>query len=314
MEFELAYIAERDTDFALMREISLSTEVQKLFLKKVDEEGTLVKVFHSLVQEEKAGKFGESDVVFIFRRPDKSCFALLIEDKVAASAQPEQRERYELRASKLEKKLGLKGHYIILFAPQKYLDKESSKKYDLQISHESIAALCVDELDKQVFVGSCKVKQSGKKQIDYEITDFWNNLIDYIDEEYPDLQFNKDKVDRGPRSGWTEFGTSINSIRVVYKSNLNVIDLTFYKMAGKRNDVIPIFEKLGIDFGDSYFKDVTGSLALRKNLPSSLKTDFRKPFDSQKDKMHKIIDEVCKMVEMVKIIGNSKYSSAFLHQ
>ena len=311
MEFELAYIAERDTDFALMREMSLSNEIQNLFLKKVGESGILVKVFHSLVEEEKAGKFGESDVVFIFQRPDDSCFAILIEDKVAASAQPEQRERYELRALKLETKLGLRGHYVVLFAPQKYLDKASSKKYELQVSHESIINLCVDDLDKRVFIDSCKVKQGGKKQIDYEITIFWNNLIDYIDEFYPDLLFTKDKIDRGPRSGWPEFGTSVSGIRVVYKSDINVIDLTFDKMAGKRNEVITIFENMGIDLDDRYFKDISGSLALRKNLPTSLKTDFRKPFNNQKDKINKIVNEVYKMIEIVKRIGNSKYSSIF---
>ena len=311
MEFELAYIAERDTDFALMREMSLSREVQNLFLKEVGESGILVKVFHSLVEEEKAGKFGESDVVLIFQRPDMSLFAIYVEDKVAASAQPEQRSRYDLRASKLEAKLGLNGHHVVLFAPQQYLDKDSSKEYKKQVSHESIINLCVDELDKQVFIDSCKVKQRGKNKIDFAITDFWNDLIDYIDDKYPDLLFTKDKIDRGPRSGWPEFGTNVNSIRVVYKSNINVIDLTFNKMAGKRNDIITIFEKIGIDLDDRYFIDVTGSLALRKNLPSILKTDFRKPFDTQKDKINKIIDEVCNMVEIVKKIGNSKYSSFF---
>ena len=46
MDFELAYIAERDTDFALMREASLSKDVQNLFLRKVGESGTLVKIIH----------------------------------------------------------------------------------------------------------------------------------------------------------------------------------------------------------------------------------------------------------------------------
>ena len=166
MDFELAYIAERDTDFALMREASLSKDVQNLFLRKVGESGTLVKIIHSLTQEEEPGKVGESDVVLIFERPDKSRFAIFVEDKIAASAQPRQRKRYELRAPKLETELGLKGHYVVLFAPKKYLDKETSQDYKLQISHESVVDLCVDELDKKVLNDSCKVKQHGKTQID----------------------------------------------------------------------------------------------------------------------------------------------------
>ena len=311
MDFELAYIAERDTDFALMREASLSKDVQNLFLRKVGESGTLVKIIHSLTQEEEPGKVGESDVVLIFERPDKSRFAIFVEDKIAASAQPRQRERYELRAPKLETELGLKGHHVVLFAPKKYLDKETSQGYTLQISHESVADLCVDELDKKVLSDSCKVKQHGKTQIDYQITDFWNHLIDYIGDYHADLAFTKDKVDRGPNSYWPEFGTSLKGVAVVYKSDQNVVDLTFNKMATKRINIITIFETIGIDSGDRYFTDVGESLALRKNLLDDAKIDFRKPFDAQKDNVDKVIDEVRKMVEMAKKIGNSKYSSIF---
>ena len=307
----MAYIAERDTDFALMREINLSSEVQQLFLEKVNEKGSLLKVLHSLVEEEQAGKLGESDVVLVFERPNETRFAIFVEDKIAASPQPEQRERYELRAVKFVEKMKLDRHYVVLFAPQEYLNREPSRKYDLRISHESVADLCIDELDKQVFIDSCKAKQSAKKRIDLQITGFWNETIDYIGEHHKDLLFKSKKVDRGPNSKWLEFGTSIKSIKIIYKNDQNVVDLTFNRMAGKRSDVIAVFEEMHVDLGDRYFFDTSASLALRKDLHRDLQIDFRKTFESQKGKMESIIDEVYKMAEMIKKIGNSKCCAYF---
>ena len=117
MEYTLPYIEERDTDFAIMREMQNSKEVQDLFFKTVKDSGKLLKTFHSLVQEEEPGKYGESDIVFIFQKDNGSKFAIFVEDKINADAQPQQKDRYDKRAELLKAEGWFDTFYVVLCAP-----------------------------------------------------------------------------------------------------------------------------------------------------------------------------------------------------
>ena len=132
-------VAERDIDFLLLEEFSVSDDFRNWFVSKAAEGyeyHSKVGVWHSLVDS----SLGESDIVFLYSSKLSGRIAILIENKINAQPQPEQAERYRQRGEK-----GVsKGHWnrfiTCVVAPQRYL--ESSKHdqtYDLEISYEDLA-------------------------------------------------------------------------------------------------------------------------------------------------------------------------------
>lgn len=309
MEINLAYVAERDTDFALIREMIISKKVRELFLNKVGVEGELIKIFHSLSQEEQEGKVGESDIVFIFEEKNRRKFAIFVEDKIATSQQPRQCERYNIRALKLKEKEKFDRYFVILFAPQNYINtKASTLLYETYVSHDEIIDICCDALDKKIFIESCKVYQGKNKIVDKNITLFWNELIDYV-KKFPQINFTKKKIDRGPNSLWPEFTTNVKGLTIYYKSDRNIIDLTFSNMANKRVVIKNIIDKLNIDIDDYIIDDANKSLVIRKILPSQRKINFRRPFKDQLENIDHCLYEIIKLIKIANVIGNAGYSS-----
>ncbi|MCR4874727.1 MAG: hypothetical protein K5923_03160 [Clostridia bacterium] len=306
MEYKLAYIEERDVDFAIMREMQKSKAVQELFFDKVNMSGQLVKTFHSLVQEEEPGKYGESDIVFIFQKDDGKKFAIFVEDKINADAQPQQRDRYDVRANLLKIEEGFDNYFIILCAPDNY---KINEKYDLRISHNDIEQLCVDDLDREVFKQSCNTKMRNNTIENKGITAFWNSLIDLVNKEYDYLKFSRVKRARGSSAFWPEFGTNVSGLIVCYKSDQNTIDFQFSKMARRRNEVIEVFKELNVDISDYHFEDSTsGGLLLKYYLPNDKKVAFTKSFESQENNVKFIMDKVVEMTNIALKIGDSGYS------
>ncbi len=306
MEYKLAYIEERDTDFAIMREMQKSKFVQELFFDKVNMSGQLVKTFHSLVQEEEPGKYGESDIVFIFQKDDGKKFAIFVEDKINADAQPQQRDRYDKRAELLKVEEGFEKHFVVLCAPNDY---KTNEKYDLRISHNDLEKLCVDSLDREVFKASCNVRKRSNTIENKEVTAFWDSLIDLINIDYNFLKFNRVKKSRGSSALWPEFGTNVSGLGVCYKSDQNTIDFQFSKMARRRNEVIEVFKEINVDITDYHFEDSTsGGLMLKYYLPDDKKVNFTQSFESQESNVRYIVNQVVEMTNIALKIGDSGYS------
>ena len=113
MEIKFYNIEERDTDFAIMRLFADNDKVRDLFFKQIGRSGSIVKIYHSLMDTESDGHNGESDIVIVLLDGD-SKFAIFIEDKIAADPQPSQRDRYTDRAEQLKKVEGYDKSYIFL--------------------------------------------------------------------------------------------------------------------------------------------------------------------------------------------------------
>lgn len=307
MKYKLDCISERDVDFALMREMGISKGVQQLFFNQIKEDGELYEAYHSLVQEEAPGKYGESDILFIFKKDNGEKFAIFVEDKVAADAQPDQRSRYDLRA-KIELDKWYKRYFVFLCAPKDYLIKRNSEdkkdRYKYSVSHEEISLQCKDNLDKEIFLQSCEKKQNNTSVRNEAVTNFWNNLIDYIDCKYNRLIFNKVKRDRGGSALWLEFGTNVKGLSLCYKSDQNVIVFQFSKMAHRKEEVRNIFDRCNIDISKYHFREGTSELMLSVELPIEKKVFFLEPFDAQKENIDYILKRVSLMHDIANKIGD----------
>jgi len=136
----IASIAERDIDLVVLEELSVSDEFREWLAARVLGELAYKEdlgAWHSVVDSE----HGESDLVFIFISQLEKRIAVLIENKIDASPQPDQAARYALRGSK-----GIQSGYweefrTCLIAPQQYLESaKQTESYSSEVSYEELSA------------------------------------------------------------------------------------------------------------------------------------------------------------------------------
>jgi len=136
----VASVAERDVDFVLFEELSVSDEFREWMTVLVFGEpiyGEHVGAWHSLTSD----ALGESDLVHIFVSPAGRRYGVLIENKIDAPPQPEQGNRYRERGQR-----GVEQRYwdefrTCVVAPREYLEAgQGTAAYDRQISYEELLA------------------------------------------------------------------------------------------------------------------------------------------------------------------------------
>ena len=155
---------ERDLDLLLAEEFAVNPVFADRFksrTKFASEEAAVANFWVS-----KSNSLGESDLIIVYERPEGSRFALLIEDKVDAALQPEQAQRYRLRAERDTKD----GHYsdseLVLCAPSYYLEHHSNLDgFDRRISLEQIADMLGPDHDIRAAYRADFLKKAGVSAI-----------------------------------------------------------------------------------------------------------------------------------------------------
>lgn len=132
---KLLYVAERDIDLLLLEELNVCRDFASWFLRQVrqqsDDVTPLRGAWHSVTDAE----LGESDLIVLY----DDDFAILVENKIDAPAQPEQGQRYKLRGSKGQEKGDWKDYLTCIVAPRRYLEiNAETQHYDSTLSYESI--------------------------------------------------------------------------------------------------------------------------------------------------------------------------------
>lgn len=231
-------IYERDIDIMLAEEFEVSPAFASWILKQTkfsDVEALVKEVFVS-----KTDSTGESDLVVIFEKPDAEKVALLIEDKIDASLQPEQETRYRLRAE-AAKDLGEFSDYeVILCSPQKYHDAHLSEvaTFDRFVSYEAIADFMRSGgQDKRshyradlIAYAALKCTSMWVRVDDPATNDFWNAAFAIATKEFPELEMRQPNFTKG--SSWITFRpqdlpTRPNLVQIEFKCHLGHVDLTF---------------------------------------------------------------------------------------
>ena len=294
-------VEERDTDFAIIQSFVKYEEVRNLFFNKIKNNGEILKIYHSLSQDEGDGHTGESDIVIILQN-EKGKFAIFIEDKIAADPQPNQRERYDTRATFLSDKDHFSKHYIFLCAPKKYLDTAKADGYQFTLSHEDIWSVLDDEdINKAIFKMSFDEKKQGGCTVkNNEITEFWHKLHAYVKEKYFEVLFNKPGDAKGNRSDWFTFETCVKQLYIVWKTTKNSVNLEFTGMANKGDIVNSILKSLNIN--DEHLEVTGKSVSLRLFYSSKDEISVRKPFEEQIEKIDHCMEKVVYLNKIAKKI------------
>ncbi len=292
MIIQFETVAERDIDLLIMRNLAVSSGFLDFFLSKINKKDyAITSLQHSYMDES-----GESDITVILDNGNNK-IGILIEDKINASAMPEQCSRYMQRGQKAIDAGIYDEMYLFIVCPEEYYSGNSeAKKYPNHILYEELIPFCDNEFDKALLSTAIGKKGKGYSPIeDKGTTAFWPCLYDYVETQYPKLRLIRTEGIHGRRSLWPEFITPVKGVRVVYKSPKSVVDLTFGNMAGHYKEFSGIVEPYLSE--EMSIQKAGKSLVIRKNVPF---VDFHLPFEDQINKLKICLDAVSELQDLLK--------------
>ncbi|MBR4344153.1 MAG: PD-(D/E)XK nuclease family protein [Lachnospiraceae bacterium] len=293
-------VVERDVDLLIMRRFALrDASFIRMFCEKTsidpDTVYSVLNVSHSVMTND-----GETDVEIILSDGSAKT-AFLIEDKIDAIAQPEQAKRYELRAKKAIEQGLYDKYYIFIVAPQKYLNNnQEAGKYAYQVSYEEIREVLSDEFEMALIDKALDESKHGYVPVeDRKVTDFWNQLYDFVENNYPDtfnLQGHKGEV-RGSNAVWVTMNSG-HGTSVVIKADRGFVDLVIPGYA----DRFAEFSKVNKDVIDQkrlYIRTASKSLTVRKYIEI---IDFAGDFSDQIDRVEDAFNKAKELQDLVKYL------------
>lgn len=240
MEFinKIESITERDIDLLLLEEFNVSEEFTNWFYTYITGNYNTLKckgAWHSIVDAE----YGESDLIVIY----ENNFAVLIENKIDAVAQPEQALRYKKRGEKGIVETKWESYTTCMVAPELYLAKEKDANiYNVTLSYENIAEWFDKQHDKRSIYKSKLINEAIEQnrrgytvKPDEKVTDFWEQYWMLVMREAPELEMKKPGI-KPSNSDWPEFRpSSLNkNLVIVHKLRSGYVDL---QISGASNDI-----------------------------------------------------------------------------
>ncbi len=311
MSHSFRYLVERDADFAIISAFERNVSVRKLFLENYRElDAKIIETRHSYMQQEIDYSFGESDIIFIMEDANGK-FAILIEDKIKANAQPNQSKRYEDRAKSLEKTEKLTGTKIFLCAPDFYLkaDSENTKGYENQISYEKICNVISEGLEKDILETASKNRACAVA--DAGVTSFWIALRAIVNKYYKDrLRMKGVPKEKSSGSVWQEFETGIKGCALYMKVNSRIIELEFKQMGEKLDKLNSLLSSINAKEAvrTNNGKSVSASLQIKIKEVNGL--SFYEPLDTQAENVGVWLGECMSLmgiVEKIKAKGITQF-------
>jgi hypothetical protein len=218
---------------------------------------------------------GESDVEIRAALTDGRNAIILVENKVAASFQPRQAERYRERADDYCRNEAAHVSVTLLFAPASYIGGDTHLHgFDVTLSYEELRDwICSREARgarsryKEMLIRAA-IEKSGRgfSTFDSAVSSFQRHYREMVCELEPDLKMNEKK---GNPAGSTfiQFRSSSlpRGLSIVHKLHVGYVDLQFTKWGRRENEL----RTLTASFRDADMTvdNATHSAAIRLCVP-----------------------------------------------
>jgi len=225
-------VQEAYIDLLLLEEFWSSAPFRSWWLEQVafpnPDRHEFVTAQHSVIDAE-----GESDLVFEVNDEAGIRWAILIEDKVDAGAQPRQGERYRERGERgvLEDKWD--RFVTCIVARESYLaEQPDARQYDHRISLESIRdVLATSDIETErrsykigVLDAAIDPTYAGYvKKVDEGVTAFLERYAG-LAADLHELRI-KSPLTGGPRSVWIYFDVGVKGVDLIHKATKGFVDL-----------------------------------------------------------------------------------------
>lgn len=282
-------IQERDIDLILLEELTTDNTFCEWLINEMD--------FPKLTENKGVWRsitdygLGETDILFSYTSKDKKIY-ILIENKLDASFQDKQNERYLKRAEKYIENGKCDLAFVILIAPKLYCENQS--EFENFITYEQIASrleftgtkrnLFKSELLK---IASEKLRRGYKPVNSLPVQNFWHSYWKFKEENYPSFRMKKPDIVPA-NSDWPMlYDDKLKGIVFYHKLAQGNIDATFkgfpIEMEIRIKESLPenaVFKKHSKSFSIRYF---------------SGKCDRTKDFETQKKNVNKGLENMEKL-------------------
>lgn len=270
-----AGITERDMDLLFLEEFASSNDFARIFLSKIGvNDFEIIRVEHSVheagegINVREAGSEtsrGESDMSVIYKTAGITC-ALLIEDKVNACAQPNQRARYNNRGNLYIANHQCAAFDVFMIAPAEYLGSPAAADYENTVSYEEVLNYFeAQNNSRSLFKAEMLKKAISKGHSNYipvpseMVMSFYDSYIDYVKKFYPSYIIVTSKgEEHGSKSSWIVYATNTKDVCIKHKTRGSIdLLLKVEKDESKRQNanqqLLPFVEKLS-DYEASYIE------------------------------------------------------------
>ena len=222
-------IQERDVDLILLEEFATDNSFCEWFINELD----LPKISEKLgVWRSITGYgLGETDILFSYKSESTRVY-ILIENKLDASFQDRQFERYVQRAKKYMTDNACDSAFTILTAPKLYCDNQS--EFENFISYEQISKrLEFTGTKRNLFKSNLLKIASEKLRRGYQpvnsepVQKFWHSYWGFKETKFPNSRMKKPDI-VPQNSDWPMlYGDNLNGIVFYHKLAQGNTDATF---------------------------------------------------------------------------------------
>lgn len=229
----LESVTERDVDLVLLEELHASPKFAAWLLDRTGVAGSaeyeLITAAHSVTHSQ----LGESDLVALYGS-NGDRLAILIENKIAAAAQPDQGARYLKRgAAGIEDGLW-SSFQTVMIAPLRYLKASADlKQYGARISYEDVLEW-FERLGSPRSIYKAHLLREAIEQNrrgytakeDVRVTAFFRTYWEQVSQDFPELEM-KDPGIKPTNADWVEFGTGSlpDGMTIFHKLRTGCVDL-----------------------------------------------------------------------------------------
>jgi len=222
-------IQERDIDLILLEELTTDNAFCEWFVKELNLP-TLTFVNGSWRSISDFG-LGETDILFSYNSDTQKIF-VLIENKLDASFQNEQYDRYLKRANEYQTKKECSEAFAVLIAPELYCENQSD--FDNYLTYEAIAKrLEFTGSKRNLFkskllkIATEKLRRGYHPVNSIPVQNFWHSYWKYKEDKHPSLTMKKPDI-VPHNSDWPMlFDDNLKNIVFYHKLGQGNTDATF---------------------------------------------------------------------------------------
>ena len=249
---------------------------------------------------------GESDITLILE-VEGFRYGFLIEDKIDATAMPDQHERYVKRGRKGVKNGDYADFKIFIFCPAKYYrSNDEAKLYEHLLTYEE----CRDYFDgkndpvgafrsQQLKQALYKAKKPPVSNVDEKANAFLREYIGYQKANFPSLDLSTKEDKNG---WWTDYRTELGkNVYINHKIREGYVDLTFVKASESIDRVKTVADwARQHKISNAAVVRTANSAMIRLHVP---KLDMEKGFESvDKDELNQCFEAVKELTDFANMI------------
>ena len=232
-------VQERDIDLLILEELNVSLDFSQWFINKLDLEQptSKIKAFRSISDY----GLGETDILVSYSIKTKTNF-ILVENKIDASFQDSQFERYKERGENYIQKKECDMYYIVLIAPKSYCENQSN--FSNCISYESIKKYFIDkkkiraDYKAEILSIAIEKERRGYKAVNsIPVQAFWKSYYEYKNSNHKTFRMNKPDIVPF-NSDWIQlFSERLKEITFNHKLEKGFIDATIKIIPNLKSEI-----------------------------------------------------------------------------